>query len=122
MQTVLSPSMAGGRETICGSSAVESCLFRALCVHVRGVSGVAWPENPGPAAKIQLADAIDQLAQAGKVAAITNPSRRYDCGDKFGYLTAIVDVALGDPEYRDRFLDLLRAPDRTNGALIRRGA
>jgi len=64
--------------------------------------------KPGAGGEIQLADAIDQLAQAGKVAAITNPSRRYDCGDKFGYLTAIVDVALGDPEYRDRFLDLLR--------------
>ncbi|MCL1629060.1 UTP--glucose-1-phosphate uridylyltransferase GalU [Roseibaca sp. V10] len=64
--------------------------------------------KPGAGGEIQLADAIDQLAQAGKVAAITNPSRRYDCGDKFGYLTAIVDVALADAEYRDRFLDLLR--------------
>jgi len=64
--------------------------------------------KPGAGGEIQLADAIDQLAKAGKVAAITNPSRRYDCGDKFGYLTAIVDVAIADPEYRDRFLDLLR--------------
>lgn len=64
--------------------------------------------TPGAGGEIQLADAIDQLAQAGKVAAITNPSHRYDCGDKFGYLTAIVDVALADDEYRDRFLDLLR--------------
>lgn len=64
--------------------------------------------TPGAGGEIQLADAIDQLAQAGKVAAITNPSRRYDCGDKFGYLTAIVDVALANPEYQARFLDLLR--------------
>ena len=63
---------------------------------------------PGSGGEIQLADAIDMLAQKGKVAAITNPSRRYDCGDKFGYLTAIVDVALSDPAYRDRFLDLVR--------------
>ena len=63
---------------------------------------------PGAGGEIQLADAIDQLARAGKVAAITNPSRRYDCGAKFGYLTAIVDYALADSEYRDDFVALLR--------------
>jgi UTP--glucose-1-phosphate uridylyltransferase len=42
------------------------------------------------------------------VGAIVNPSRRYDCGSKFGYLTAIVDVALEDPHYHDRFAALLR--------------
>lgn len=64
--------------------------------------------EPGAGGEIQLADAIDHLARQGKVAAITNPSIRYDCGDKFGYLTAIVDVALSMPEYRTRFGALLR--------------
>lgn len=64
--------------------------------------------KPGAGGEIQLADAIDHLARLGKVSAITNPSRRYDCGDKFGYLTAIVDVALANPEYRDQFLALIR--------------
>lgn len=64
--------------------------------------------KPGAGGEIQLADAIDHLAHLGKVSAITNPSQRYDCGDKFGYLTAIVDVALADAEYRDPFLELLR--------------
>jgi len=63
---------------------------------------------PGSGGEIQLADAIDILAAQGKVGAITNPSARYDCGAKFGYLTAIVDVALSDPHYRDRFEALLR--------------
>lgn len=62
----------------------------------------------GAGGEIQLADAIDILARQGKVGAILNPSRRYDCGSKFGYLTAIVDVALEMPEYRDRFRALLR--------------
>jgi UTP--glucose-1-phosphate uridylyltransferase len=70
--------------------------------------------KPGAGGEIQLADAIDQLAQAGKVSAIKNPSRRYDCGDKFGYLTAIVDFALANPEYRDPFLALIR--DRISSA------
>lgn len=64
--------------------------------------------KPGAGGEIQLADAIDQLAQEGKVSAIKNPSQRYDCGDKFGYLTAIVDVALANPEYREPFMALIR--------------
>lgn len=64
--------------------------------------------QPGAGGEIQLADAIDRLARQGKVAAIANPSVRYDCGDKFGYLNAIVDVALNTPEYRTRFAALLR--------------
>lgn len=65
--------------------------------------------KPGAGGEIQLADAIDELARAGKVAALTNPSKRYDCGAKFGYLSAIVDHALAHPDYRAPFLDLLRA-------------
>lgn len=64
--------------------------------------------KPGSGGEIQLADAIDQLAKKGQVGAIENPSRRYDCGSKFGYLTAIVDTALEHPEYRERFLTLIR--------------
>ncbi len=64
---------------------------------------------PGAGGEIQLADAIDRLAAKGAVSAITNPSRRYDCGAKFGYLTALVDAALADPEYREPFLELLRS-------------
>jgi len=75
--------------------------------------------TPGAGGEIQLTDAIDILAQAGQVGAIPNPSRRYDCGSKFGYLTAIVDSALGDINYHTRFLDLIRsrvaAHDKANG-------
>ncbi|MFU8899217.1 MAG: UTP--glucose-1-phosphate uridylyltransferase GalU [Roseinatronobacter sp.] len=63
---------------------------------------------PGAGGEIQLADAIDQLAKDGKVSAILNAATRYDCGDKFGYLTAIVDVALANPVYGAQFLALLR--------------
>lgn len=65
--------------------------------------------RPGAGGEIQLADAIDELARQGKVSAIRNPSRRYDCGAKFGYLTALVDAALADPEYSARFLELIRS-------------
>jgi UTP--glucose-1-phosphate uridylyltransferase len=40
------------------------------------VFGILRTLEPGAGGEIQLADAIDQLAKDGKVAAITNPSRR----------------------------------------------
>lgn len=63
--------------------------------------------GPGAGGEIQLADAIDILASRGRVSALPCKARRYDCGSKFGYLTAIVDHALSHPDYRDRFRDLL---------------
>jgi UTP--glucose-1-phosphate uridylyltransferase len=63
--------------------------------------------KPGAGGEIQLADAIDQLARDGKVSAILNAATRYDCGDKFGYLTAIVDFALVNPIYSAQFLALI---------------
>jgi len=70
--------------------------------------------GPGKGDEIQLADAIDILAARGRVSALPCQARRYDCGDKFGYLTAIVDLSLDHPDYRARFLDLIR--DRLAGA------
>ena len=63
---------------------------------------------PGANGEIQLADAINILAQRGQVHARRLEGRRYDCGSKFGYLEAFVDHALAQPEYRDRFADLIR--------------
>ncbi len=73
------------------------------------IFGILRSLPPGAGGEIQLADAIDLLAARGKVSAIVNPARRYDCGDKFGYLSAIVDFALEAPEYRDDFIALLRS-------------
>ncbi len=64
--------------------------------------------KPGAGGEIQLADAIDTLASRGRVLAMENPSKRYDCGAKFGYLEAIVDFALADPKYGAPFADLIR--------------
>lgn len=64
--------------------------------------------SPGAGGEIQLADAIDILASQGKVAALPCTAQRYDCGAKFGYLTAIVDHAIDHPEYREAFFELMR--------------
>lgn len=65
--------------------------------------------GPGANGEVQLADAIDILAARGRVAALPCRARRYDCGAKFGYLTAIVDHALEHPEWCGPFRDFLRA-------------
>ncbi|MCB1390277.1 MAG: UTP--glucose-1-phosphate uridylyltransferase GalU, partial [Rhodobacteraceae bacterium] len=64
--------------------------------------------RPGAGDEIQLADAIDVLAGRGRVAAMAMSAARYDCGSKFGYLTAIVDHALDHEEFRERFYALMR--------------
>jgi len=72
------------------------------------VFGILRTLKPGAGGEIQLADAIDQLAKEGKVAALKCSATRYDCGAKFGYLSAIVDHAIDHPEYRDDFFALIR--------------
>ena len=60
-------------------------------------------QAPGAGGEIQLADAINRLAQAGRVECVPLQGSRYDCGSKFGYLEAIVNFALDNLELRYRF-------------------
>lgn len=63
--------------------------------------------KPGRGGEIQLTDAICQLAAIQKVYAYNFSGRRYDIGDKQGYLEATVEYALKRPELRDKFLEYL---------------
>ena len=49
--------------------------------------------EPGSGGEIQLADAINQVAQSGGVEAVPLSGRRYDCGSVAGYVAAIRDAA-----------------------------
>ena len=64
-------------------------------------------QQPGHGGEIQLADAINTLAERGAVLAQCITGMRYDCGSKFGYLEAIVDAALTHNEYSERFREML---------------
>jgi UTP--glucose-1-phosphate uridylyltransferase len=64
-------------------------------------------QPPGHGGEIQLADAINTRAAQGHVRAVTLTGRRYDCGSKLGYLEAVVDFALGHPDYSEAFGKLL---------------
>lgn len=70
---------------------------------------------PGRGNEIQLTDAICRLAKEQRVYAYNFSGRRYDIGDKQGYLEASVEFALKRPELRDKFLAYLT---RTVGPLL----
>lgn len=62
---------------------------------------------PGRGGEIQLTDAIGQLAATENVYAYQFEGRRYDIGDKQGFLEATVEYALKRPELREKFLPYL---------------
>ena len=63
--------------------------------------------EPGRGGEIQLTDALKKLAEREPVFAYEFEGRRYDSGDKQGFLEATVDFALKRPELRDSFLRYL---------------
>ena len=63
--------------------------------------------EPGRGGEIQLTDALKKLAEREPVYAYEFEGRRYDSGDKQGFLEATVDFALKRPELRDPFLRYL---------------
>lgn len=63
----------------------------------------------GKNGEIQLSDAMNLLAGAGGLNAYSFDSRRYDAGDKLGYLIANIDLALEREELREDLLQYLRA-------------
>lgn len=63
---------------------------------------------PGKGGEIQLTDALNQLAQEDKVYARIFEGRRYDVGDKMGYLEATIDFALKRDELRQPLLDYMK--------------
>lgn len=63
---------------------------------------------PGKNGEIQLTDALMSLSKIEKMYAYIFEGRRYDVGDKEGYLEATVDFALRDPELKDTFASYLK--------------
>lgn len=62
---------------------------------------------PGRGGEIQLTDALNILAERGKVHAYRFTGQRYDIGDKLGFLEATVDIALSRPDIAESFLRYL---------------
>ena len=71
------------------------------------IFGILEHTAPGRGGEIQLTDAICELASRQAVYAYNFYGRRYDIGDKEGFLEATVEQALKRPELRDSFMAYL---------------
>ena len=58
-------------------------------------------QEPGAGNEIQLTDAIDTLNKTQRVFAREFKGRRYDVGDKFGFMKTSIDYALKHPQVKD---------------------
>jgi len=57
--------------------------------------------NPGVNGEIQLTDAIKSLIEKDAVRATEIMGKRFDCGSKEGYISAIIDRSLSIEKYKD---------------------
>ena len=64
--------------------------------------------KPGKGNEIQLTDALLELLKEEAMYAYNFEGKRYDVGDKLGFLEATVEYALRKPEIRDDFIKYLR--------------
>jgi len=64
-------------------------------------------QKPGVGGEIQLTDALQTLAKKQGMYAYEFDGKRYDVGDKLGFLKATVELALGREDLKDRFEEYL---------------
>ena len=73
-----------------------------------GIFEVLENTKSGKGGEIQLTDALKTLAAKEEMYAYCFEGRRYDVGDKQGYLEATVEFALRRPELKDNFMEYLK--------------
>lgn len=90
------PGTAPSNLAIMGRYVFTPEIFNYLDKHQVGAGG-----------EIQLTDAIQMLNEEQKVFAYDFQGKRYDVGDKLGFLKTTVELALKNEEVRDEFLHFL---------------
>ena len=69
--------------------------------------------RPGKGGEIQLTDALYGLLKKRQIYGYLFSGKRYDAGDKLGYLKATVDLALKNPELAEQFREyIIHTADR----------
>ncbi|HZG59655.1 MAG TPA: UTP--glucose-1-phosphate uridylyltransferase GalU [Anoxybacillus sp.] len=64
--------------------------------------------GPDQKGEIQLTDAIDRLLSKERIYSYVIKGKRYDVGDKFGFLKASIDFALKRPDLKDKLEQYLK--------------
>lgn len=70
------------------------------------IFGFLGEQTPGAGGEIQLTDAIQKLNGLQPVHAYEFDGRRYDVGEKYGFIETTIEFALQRPELRDKLLEL----------------
>jgi len=92
-----SPEEAPGTLAVMGRYILEPAIFDVLD-----------RTPPGAGGEIQLTDALNEIAKSKKVWAYSFTGRRYDVGDKLGYLKATLEFALRREDLGEEFRDYLK--------------
>ena len=95
------PGEASSNLAVVGRYILTPKIFDLLETTPRGAGG-----------EIQLTDAISALLQHEDVFAFRFDGKRYDCGNKLGYLQATVEYGLKHAEIGDEFHNFLASRDR----------
>ncbi|MDR2834289.1 MAG: UTP--glucose-1-phosphate uridylyltransferase GalU [Streptococcaceae bacterium] len=64
-------------------------------------------QKPGAGNEIQLTDAIESLNKIQRVFAHEFKGKRFDVGDKFGYMKTSIEYSLAHPDLKDEMRDYL---------------
>lgn len=91
------PDAAPSRLAIMGRYIIEPEVFNIL-EHTK----------PGAGGEIQLTDALKEMAQQNTMYGLVFEGKRYDVGDKLGYLKAMVEFALQRPDLAEEFKKYLK--------------
>ncbi len=98
------PAEAPSRVAILGRYIISPAIF-----------GILARTKPGKGGEIQLTDALQELAGQESVYAYVFEGRRYDAGDKQGFLEATVEYALRRDDLREEFLGYLNRVVKNEG-------
>ena len=72
------------------------------------IIGLLEKTEPGQGKEIQLTDALRELAKMRPVYGYKFQGKRYDAGDKLGFLKATVEIGLKNKEFGESFRDYLK--------------
>ncbi len=92
------PQEAPSRLAVLGRYVIDPAIFPILEETPRGRGG-----------EIQLTDGLRELGRTKPIFAYNFQGRRFDVGDKQGFLEATVEMALKRPDIREGFLNYLQA-------------
>jgi len=94
------PSEAPSNLAVIGRYVLTPAVFRELSA-----------TRPGAGKEIQLTDALRRLLKKEKVFGYVFEGKRYDAGDKLGFLQATVEIALKRPDLGKAFRKYLKTLD-----------